>query len=242
MKHFCYIIAALLLAACSIDPPTATVRINVGGVRSGAITKSVDEALSATAPTGTITLELQSTTTSIRRYTTTAGSEITVPIDEYRVTGTYAPTAIADAYYCNAYTQPKYTVDGTIRVTEGTESYTVDASYDCFALLIDLTDAEGLKHRNGDEWRDTDYLTTVGNYGVAYIDFASNWSASNPYRLRVVAADKEHHEDAEYRLAHSATSTIIAVERGKWYLLGSNEVTSQSGSIGINLPEWTQGL
>lgn len=235
-------LAALILAACTELPPTATVSFNIGGVRSGTLTKAgdgIEAALAATAPTQTPELTIQSTSVALRKYTARPGESITLPVGEYRVTATYTPSVAGDAAGCNIFRQPSYKVDDTITVTEDEDSYTVDASYTCFALVIDYGECSKYRHYHAAYgWRDFSYFTGSG-YGVAYIDFAANWSA-NPYRITAVPTDAVNHEETAYSLVHSGTDGVL-VEAGKWYMFSPDEVTTASGSLSVVLPDWAQG-
>ena len=245
MKRAYHLIAVLIIAAsCNeITPPTATVCINIGGVRSGAITKSIDEvgaALAATAPSATPTLTLQSTEVALRKYTATPGESVTVPVGEYRVTASYQPAVVGDASGNNIYKTPSYKVDETIIVTEGADEYTVTASYDCFALVIDYDECEAYRHNQYQQMVDFAFFTKTGTVGVAYIGLEYLWGSIN-YRLIVVPKDKVEHEETEYHIVATDGYSGVKVEAGKWYSFSPNGVTTTSGSIGISTPEWVRG-
>lgn len=241
-KRIICIIAAILLAACTELPPTATVSFNIGGVRSGTLTKSGDgleAALAATAPTQTPELTIQSTSVSLRRYTAKPGESITLPVGEYRVTATYTPSVAGDAAGSNIFRQPSYSVDDVVVVTEDNDAYTVDAAYTCFALVIDYSESAKYRHYHGSYgWRDFSYFTG-DTYGVAYIDFAAVWSAT-PYRITAVPKDAVGHEETQYSLVNEGTNGVL-VEAGKWYLFSPDAVTTTSGALSVALPDWVQG-
>lgn len=113
-------VLALAMGCTKMAPPggdAMVVTFQVGGIRTGEIgTKagSPDAILSATDPTGDLSLKVVSTTNQARKYTAQAGVPIALPADTYQVTGEYIPTAAAQVWHGTAYREPRFSVSSTI--------------------------------------------------------------------------------------------------------------------------------
>lgn len=244
MKRIIYILAALVIAACTEAEPLATVRISIGGVQTGALTKTladgVEAAIEATRPSDDITLTLTSTSVSTRVFTAKPGQSVTIPVGEYKVAGKYTPQVVGDATGNNIYKTPAYSVDDRITITEGGGDYSVRASYDCFALVIDYSTTAAYRHSQYQQMTDFAFFTTVGDIGIAYIGLDYLWGSIN-YRLVAVPKDYTGHEDTEYRLVAQDGFPGVKIEKGKWYSFAAGEVTTASGNIRIEWPQWVEG-
>lgn len=244
MKRLATILLLAALVACTKQPaPLASVVFSVGGIQTGDIaTKGgAAELLAATAPTGFPMLTLTSTTNAARKYTATIGEPVALPLDTYNITGTYSPATTQTLFRSKAMAEPRYKISTTITISEGTTSYTLPATYDCFALIIDYSQAARYDYYDQTtSWTTINAFTDADGYGVAYIN-VTDWSGSLTFNMRVYPVETAEHEMAAYVLANKTTSGCTLVENGKWYVFSPNAVSKQSGDLGVTLPEWTAG-
>ena len=236
--------AVALSCRVSSDAPlaTKTITISLSGVQTGDMTKALDPTalLGSTAPVGGVTLSLVSTTNALRRYTATPGQALTVPLDTYDVTGSYLPSSSGNIFSKGkVYARPPYSASGRITVTEDTDAYSVAATYDCFALVIDYSECEkyGILGAGG-SMIDFTWFTDSEGMGLAYI--VGDWNAA-PLRIDAVPQDKANYEQVRYELVTDPSYQGVLVENGKWYAFGPNGVQTGGADIGIDLPGWERG-
>lgn len=234
-----------LVAACAKEPaPEAAVKVvlEVANLRSGNIgTKAgVPAILNVTAPSGSISLHLQSTAVAARQYDVTTGQEVELPAGTYTVTGSYNPSYSCEVYRGRGYNTPPYSVSQSITITEGVTNYSVDAIYDCFALVIDYTQAEKYKHLNKNASPVDVPFVDDGDYGVLYVKCTSSWTWNDSYMLYVFPVNPAEQEQATYQLVTSGTQGV-KVENGKWYYFGPTPVVKYDGTLSPQMPTWVPG-
>lgn len=228
------------------DQPEGRVVIRVGGVSSGYLPTKTDAGAAAaiiatTAPTGTPTLTLQSTSNAARSYEVRPGVPVSLPYDTYTVAGRYVPTKKGDTLRGAVYGEPRYRVSATIEVVPDKGEYEVPAEYECFALLIDYATTRRYTHLTANlDPTDFTMFTTSGDMGIAYIYVSSEWAQ---YRNRITAypTDEAEHEPTEYALVTNRNYDGYYVENGKWYCFSPAHVATESGALGVVLPEWEAG-
>lgn len=248
MKRLALFAAILALCGCTRSLPVTKVTFEVRGVSSGSLTKSlasdVGALLDASAPTGTPTLSIRSTTNSARVYSASVGAEITLPLDTYTITGDYTPSSsIIDVVGGYAYAEPTYRISTTATIGESTSSVPLDATYTCIALIGDFSECTEYWHTrsNNDDVTVTGWVRS-GNLGVIYIRHSDgSWDTAHPYRVTALPVDLAEHERATFNLTDALASGCIAVENGRWYRFSPSEVETASGVLGINFPAWEQG-
>lgn len=228
------------------QPQGGEVLITIGGVASGDLATKTDgdavaTIIKTTAPTGTPTLSLQSTTNAARSYTVTPGVPVNLPYDTYTVTGRYVPSKRGDTMRGAVYAEPRYKVAATIEVVPDKGEYSVPAEYECFALVIDYATTKRYTHLTSNmDTVDFTLFATSGDMGIAYIFVSSEWGQ---YRNRITAypTDEAEHEATEYALVTNRNYDGYYVQNGKWYCFSPAAVETESGALGIELPEWEAG-
>lgn len=247
VKFLAIAVLAWMATGCSksSEPEVVqSIRIGIGNVQNGdLVTKSVADVLSGTAPSGVPELSLRGVDVSTRSYKVKAGESISVPVGRYTVKAAYKPTVLGTAVFNSVYNEPSYSVNQEVVVSEGVSEYSVDAKYDCFALVIDYAECEKYQWKYwGGNYQDLAWMKRVGDFGVAYFSTENAWgSGETGFTLLALPADSASKESAEYKLSHSAGETLVLVEPGKWYKFGPRDVTFQEGGIGISYPEWVAG-
>lgn len=242
---FLTILATLL--GCSKDRSIGyrEVTITIGNVLSGDITKTdadnVAAILRTTAPSGVPTLTLQSTTNTKRSYEVTPGIPVNLPYDVYNVSGRYVPSKVGDTFRGSVYHEPRYNVSSTIEIIPDKDEYEVPATYECFALVIDWATTVKYTHVGKDtNVADFTYFAGSGDLGVAYIFVSSEWNEM-ANRITAYPVDEAEHEPTEYRLVTNRNYNGYYVENGKWYAFAPAAVETESGVLGVKLPEWVAG-
>lgn len=243
-KNLIFAVLALVVAGCSkANDELVAVTFQVGGIRTGEIATKAgpEDILAATAPTGEMSLKINSTTNTARRYTAKPGEAVLLPADTYQVTGTYTPTTAVEVWRGIAYKEPRYRVSTTINVTGANETYTLPAQYECFAMIIDFTESEKYAHTNaGTTIEDVTQWAVQGDYGVLYVYARAAWDSSMPYNVMAYPKDLALGEVKTYHLIMNGTDGT-PVEYGKWYCFVPGQVERLSGTIVTDFPTWERG-
>lgn len=237
MKKWMILLALALVACTKITEQTITVCIS--GIETGSMTK-VDpfSVFAATAPTSIPELTLQSNSISARRYTVSNGEAVSVPLDTYTVTGEYSPNQTGAIQGGKVFLTPPYSVNASITVTEGKDSYTVPAAYTCFALVLDAATTEKYRTRNpSGSYIDLNWMAGDA-VKVAYIQGQWEFPA---LPVIVVPKDIANYETTTFGLVTNKDYSGVFVEYGKWYCFGPKGVTTSGGNIGVEIPEWICG-
>ena len=235
----------MLAVSCTSVETTKTIRLSLSGVETGAMTKvssdDVASLIAATANPYTMTVTLVSKKNPLRTYEVTIGQSATVAVDEYTVSGEVGGGNrlfnASGGARVTAY--PSYHVSQDLTVTEDVDAYTLDAVYDCFALVIDYSlCASYSMTENTGNMAEVEGLTRVGDKGIAYCTVGS-WS-SQPASLLVTPADPVRYDSKSFRLYSVPTGTVY-VECGRWYCFSPGSLTPATGTFGVSTPDWTMG-
>lgn len=242
-----FAVLAMMMACTKTALPGedgSMVIFQVGGIRTGEIaTKagSPNAILSATAPTGELSLKIVSTTNQARKYTAQPGVPVSLPADTYQVTGEYIPAAAAQVWHGTAYKEPRFSISSTIEVTEAESTFTIPARYECFALVIDFQECAKYRHTNANiTQEDITQWATLDDMGVLYVSCVSAWNSSIPYTIQAFPVDTAEGEMQSYSLITSGTGGKV-VENGKWYCFSPGKVDKLSGTIATSFPAWEDG-
>lgn len=242
-KAAAVVATAATLAACApmqAPPAEREILVSLSGVRSGQmLTKGPLDVLAQTAPAKLPTLTLQSKTVPERRYTMTPGVPAPVALDSYTVTGTYLPNEEGKVFGGAAYATPPFSVSDEITVTEDVSEYSVGASYDCFALVLDESTTEKYRIR-GYAGAMMDLTWVYGSDGYKVVYLKGEWSFP-ALSLKALPADPANYEAASYELVSDPSATGVLVKTGNWYAFGPNGVQTSEGGIEIGMPGWEAG-
>lgn len=198
-------------------------------------TKGIADVILSTLPPA---LPLTLTDGSGNTWDVYTGQEVTLPVGTYSVDGGHAPEAAQYISGTNRYTShsPAITVSDEVEIVEGVSEYRVRATYGSAAVGVLPSEVSSWTAvfkgaAEAVNCLKTDDLWLVflnGNLTGAssfYTTIATPWGATKEYKLYTNSGD---------------TGGILA-ESGKWYILHPDAVT-QSGTLGLDLPEWTDGL
>lgn len=247
-KIFTAIFALLALVSCNnatseLDAPTKykRVTITVNGARSGAITKATDDevqaALSQVTLTQSMSLRLTSKKTGTA-YAVTVGEAVDLPVGEYTVYGEYTPPVIKEAYNAFIFSEPCFYVEQDLAITEGVDTYTVDAIYLCAALAFDMTVTSKVEHRV--ESRSFEELSLSGDVPVVFARCTA-YSSNDPYKVRVTSTNPLFTEPTEYSVIWVESGTGLHVQDGYWYLLTPDVPATTSGTLSLAMTAWQRG-
>lgn len=245
MKPYYIILATLLVVSCAKEPAQpieVPITIQVGSITSGPLTKSVAALIDATAPSGQVSLRLQSKTNPNRRYTVTPGTTVSVAIDTYTVTGEYVPQAVFSCWRGAFYKEPRYSVSETLSVTADRDTYTIPAAFSSFALIWDkgAVSRYYIWNASGTPEEPTGWVEDDG-LAILYGTCTSGWSRDYPLTILAEPADDVNYEPTTFSLVTASATGCVLVENGKWYQLNPGAVATSSGSLGVTLPDWTEG-
>lgn len=233
---------ALIMVACTKapeEPQMRSVTFTFGNILNGSMTKGSDDVLEASAPAGPFILRLTSTTNPNRTYRVNAGEPATIAMDSYRVLCDYYPAGAIEVYRGKLYTEPCFTVNTTITVTEeGVVS--LPASYDCWALIIDKTKASSYAVNTYDSPLTVSNWIMAGDYGVVYFR-PSGWNDTNSTAITVTPVDDINYGPTTYRVSTGSVAGTTKVESGHWYVFNPDAVETSCGELGISFPSWEQG-
>ena len=198
-------------------------------------TKGVADVILSTLPAS---LPLTLTDGSGNTWDVYTGQEVTLPVGTYSVDGGYAPEAAQYISGTTKYTShsPTITIADEVEIVAGVSEYRVRATYGSAAVGVlpsevsswTATFKGGVEAVNCIKTDDLWLVFLNGNLtgaGSFYTTIATPRGTTKEYKIYTNTGD---------------TGGILA-ERGKWYILHPDAVT-QSGSLSLDLPEWTDGL
>ena len=249
MRKLLPLIACIALIACqrSAFERTKKVTFTLSGVETGSLSKAladdVSDALSFTAPTSNAYLVIQSKTVQTRTYTGVVGQPVTLAYDKYDIAGEYTPESHGMMFASKVYYQPCYSVSGDIEVTDADSTYPLDASYECFALILDYSKVATIELSSSAKAVSdcTNQFQNCGKVGILYLATPSAYTVSSPFKVRVYPKDEAGYEYAEYLLSGTGGGSTIKVEKGKWYCFTPTAVETTSGDFSISLPAFENG-
>lgn len=248
---FALIIGATLLPSCTRDfvpavgSGEAAVVFRVSGITSGDMTKGeVADLILTTIPEGPFTLNVVSTTDATRTYSVKTGDQVTLAYDTYAVRCTYVPQAKDYCWHGNIYQEPRFEINTTIEVKEGTTEVIIPAEFDCWALVIEY--AKVKKYLIADKNGNFVDLTAMvvddeGERGVCYLSSTSTWTTSSPLRLAAVPRDEENYETKFFTIVSGPNYDGTPITNGRWFSFSPVAVDKTSGSVNITFPSWTSG-
>lgn len=242
-------LAVAALMGCSKETQAPAVKmqditLGLGNIQTGDLsTKGIPALISASVPSGDITIKLVSTTNANRTYSIKAGQAASVAIDTYTATATYRPTAIYDCWKGYFYAEPCLSVNTSLTIEEGKETYTLPASYDCFALVWDKAMTASYSVWSASGAPEVPSINWVEEEGLAlvYVRCKSAWTASSGLIIYANPADDVNYEMTTYNLVTTSAADCVLVENGKWYTFNPGAVATSSGSLSLTFPEWTAG-
>lgn len=179
--------------------------------------------------------------TNGRTITTATGEATNIPSDTYSVTGTFIGTQIGRNITANGasiQSEPAFHVQKSLIITDDETEYTLSASYDCFALVCDMTLVESVSFTNGWSEENTITPTVLNDTGIfyAYGDYDSNY-----LHITIVPKDTDVYRVTEYTICTSNRQDLQRAEKGKWYLVSPCMAGIQPKLVGYDLPTMTQG-
>ena len=245
MKKICLLLAVMLSVFSCQKASTLSreVRFSLPFL-SGDLTKAdlaeIETALSAANPTTAPYNTIQSTSVEARHYTCRVGQSVTLPLDTYSVTGTYAPEVGLQKFRgLTIANEPTYVISETIVVTEDSDVFTLGAEYKCFALVLDksVSKSYSLVNTGGALSPVSAYVTT----GDVSVCFGVASSATGSYSLTVAPVDNVNYEPTTIGLGFGGGSGAVALEYGKWYSFSADAAITSSGNMGVNFPTWVNG-
>lgn len=239
--------ALVMSSSCLKDGGFTSVRFSVG-VPSGEITRAMpdglSDALSATAPTGPFTLTAQSTENSLRSYSVTTETDVTMAIGGYSVTGNGTGGLLSKISSGNLYSSPSWSVSQDVTVTESSTEFSLPASYTCPAFVFDLSEVDYVEFSNGADMFTLTLFPGTERYGVVYPKPDQFWISSKPLWMYVYPKDKVNGETALYKVITPSTGAdaeLTQVRNGYWYKFSPGKVDVVSGALGLAFPEWMEG-
>ena len=217
--------------SCSKEEQFATLQFSM--IEEHSITKSTtDEIRSAITEHIPTTLDLTLTRTKTgKTYKVATGESITLPVGEYQVKGSSSPQSILNTPTKTTFVSQTagISVDEKVNVIEGKSSYTLNPTFDCFAIVADEDVASCVYQYSSDS-------KTIEGEGLK-ICFVS-WH--NDYQLYVTAkpADYDTKEDVRFIFGLAGVNAT----NGKFYVLHPEDVTTEEGGFIFNINTWTEGI
>jgi len=208
--------------------------------QSGSMTKATNQGvitfLENYVPTN-VELKLKSRTDT---YTVQLGKPTTLPIGSYTVTGKYKPLSQSSVISSDVYisTIPSISISDEITITPTQSNYVVNATYSCFAIVVELTETASATFVSSHGEQGTIEFAKSGTLGTIFIT-----GNLDPHYVSVtlnpVSSDNEV---TTFTFKSTYSADAIYAERGKYYLLHPNEITAiDEGYINWNLASWIEG-
>lgn len=231
----------------------AEVSFSIAGVRDGGLggretkattfTEDLEVLLSQTRPAATPTLSICSTTVPSRKYQAQVGETIPLPLDTYSVTGTCTGIVVEACLAGGMSKTPSYQINQTITVTEESSEFPLTAQFTCFAVVLDTRECTGYRHSYVNASM-VDITTWVqnGDTKLVYVTPTAEITSDKPYKIQAIPADPAEYESQTYKLTSSGGAGTLRLSNGKWYCFSPKGVDTASGDIGVDFPEWEQGI
>lgn len=235
MKRLLLLLPLLVGCAEKMDE-IVSVTFRVGGG-----TKSFPSAIVATLPsTVDITIKNKSTQATL---TTQTGMEVTLPVGEYSVTGYYNPSKKQNVVGTSVYLSdsPCFYIEQDITINKGKEECVLDATYRSWVLAVDSKESASWTMVMNYEETAVDFLVD----GDAWWIFCTGDLSGRFLVTKVFPKSEDGYATATYNLstsaAYAANNGGNLVEPGKWYWLHPSKASTESASMGIRFPEWSDG-
>lgn len=198
-------------------------------------TKGISDVILSTLPAS---LSLTLTGEDGQTWDVVTGQEVLLPLGTYSVDGGYSPDLVQNISSGTRYTShsPVIRVADEVTIVEGVSEYRVAATYGSFAVGVLPSEVSGWTGifqgvsaevnciKTDDLW----LIFATGNLtggASLYTTITTPRGVSKEYKIYTNTGD----------------SGGILAEFGKWYILHPDSVT-QSGTLALDLPEWTDGL
>ena len=239
-------LAVVAMASCSKSDElnelskTANVTIGIQMVQSGQMTKATNQEvitfLENYVPTS-VELKLKSGTDT---YTAQLGQPTVLPVGTYTVTGKYKPTSQAAVIGSSVYlsTVPSISISDELNITASQSSYVVDATYSCFAIVVELSEIASATFKSSHGEAGT--IQFAQNNGLGVIFVTGNMEThSMSVTINPISTDNEA---TTFTFKSSYASDAIFAENGKYYLLHPNAIEAiENGYINWSLATWAEG-
>lgn len=224
-------VAALVgLSACAGKDGARMVDVIIGldGVRSGSmVTKADAEDVTAALEESAVDvsgMRLRVVGVGVNKDVT-VGQSVTLLEGEYRFYGGIDIEGVKTMGGHAVGELPGIEVDAVVNIEEGMTEVRVPASYNCWALVLDLTELETVVWDGEEE----DVINEDG-IKVWYVSTAESGSA---WDLRVVPWNTNKYKAVDYRISGN--------QAGKWYYYSPKGKVNVGGMLGVYLPEWEAG-
>lgn len=249
---FALILGGTFLPACTRvftlennPEDTAAVMFTIAGITSGEMTRGeVSDLILSTLPEGPFTLSVVSTTDASRSYSVQTGDQVTLAYDTYSVRCSYVPPVKQQCWHGMIYQEPRFEINTTIEVREGTSEVIIPAAFECWALVIDYTQVKKylIADRNGNYVDLTAIIPDgEGEHGLCYVACASTWTTASPLMLAAVPRDEDNYETKFFSIVSGPNYDGVPIANGKWFSFSPIAVDKTSGSLGIAFPTWAEG-
>lgn len=165
-----------------------------------------------------------------KTYKVATGESITIPVGEYTVKGTAAGSSLTAFPRQGMWDSDvaSIVVNEKVSVVEGTTSYTLSPTFDCFAIVA-LEDVASYtyQHANTSNKADED--------GIKVRFF--KWD--NNYELIVTAKPADYDSKDDARFVFGAGG--VTPKNGSFYVLHPESVTTEEGGFTFSFGDWTEG-
>lgn len=189
-----------------------------------------------------ISLVIQGTNQTTGTYTVKSGEETQIPVGTYRVSGAFYSGQVGDLINTNCYftSQPYISINTNITIVEGTTNYSVPATFNSFAFVIDYDEVKTA------QYRDISYLLKnvpfqrFDNIGLV---FCQGSYKDIPLQMVITPLDETKYRETDFGFStNSTTQRYTYVEPGKFYKLHPWAVEASGPIVGLNIPNFEEGV
>lgn len=224
-------VAALVgLSACAGKDGARMVEVVIGldGVRSGSMATKADagDVIAALEESAVDVsgMRLRVIGNSVNKDVT-VGQSVTLLEGQYRIYGGIDIESVKTLGGHAVGERPGIEVDALVEIEEGMTEVIVPASYNCWALALDLSELETVVWDGEEE-------DVVNDEGVK-VWYVSTTESGSAWNLRVVPWNTNKYKAVDYRISGN--------QAGKWYYYSPKGKVNVGGMLGVDLPEWEEG-
>ena len=171
----------------------------------------------------------------------TTGTETTLAVGTYTVTGTFFGDQVGDligqsCYFAN---KPYLTFNTTLEIVAGTSNYIVNGTINSFAIVADYDEVSAVSYYNNQSALKTLNMLRFDNMGLI---FCQGTYTDIPLRVVLIPLDATKYKETTFGFStNSSTTKYTYAQVGKFYKLHPAEAGNSGPVIGYGFPDFTEG-
>lgn len=135
-------------------------------------------------------------------------------------------------------TSPTFKINQEISVTKDSKNIILNATYTCFAIIVDLEKINSISTNIGNRQVN---LVKFNTTGITFIPNTWNGNKISDISFILYVDNNSNYEQTTFRFTETYNKGCVLFEYGKYYIISPSEVTKSSTSFEIKYPEFIEG-